>query len=184
MNKLITTADIERLANDFGIDVLLLRTVIIVEAAGRGFDTRTGNIKIQFEPYHFKRLTGHNVENKVDVQSKEWEAYERAKKLNWEAALLATSWGMGQIMGFNYKLAGYLTIQNMINEFRIGEAYQVKGMLVFIKNQPRMMEALRRMDWSTFARLYNGPAYNKDKDPANHYDVKLKNAYQKLINSI
>jgi hypothetical protein len=35
-----------------------------------------------------------------------------------------------------------------------------------------MHQALKSHDWSTFARLYNGAGY-----AANHYDVKIAQAY-------
>jgi len=38
-----------------------------------------------------------------------------------------------------------------------------------------MAEALRKKDWATFARRYNGPGYAK-----NSYDTKLKSAYDRF----
>lgn len=172
MDKL-TIEEIESLASEFGLDAKTIRAVIQVECAGSGF-MPNGDIKIQFEPHIFKRYTGHIIENKVDVQGKEWEAYNEAKAINWEAALLSTSWGMGQVMGFNFKLAGYDNVQDMVNDFKTGERAQLKGMLTFIKTA-RLIDELQRKDWAGFARGYNGSEYKQF-----NYDTRLQEAYNKL----
>ena len=115
------------------------------------------------------------IENKVDVQSKEWEAFNSAKKINEDAAYRATSFGLGQIMGFNHKVSGYASAKEMADDFSKGEINQLRGMMNFIKSQPKMFTALKTKDWETFARYYNGASYKKFS-----YDTKLKQTYSKL----
>lgn len=196
MNK-ITDSEIEKVANEFGLDFKVVKTVLLIESAGSGFDPKTGLIKIQFEPHIFnKELSTKKIssaiqflggtlykltigqliiENKVDIQSKEWEAFNKAKTVSEDAAYRATSFGLGQIMGFNCKLSGYNSAKEMADDFSKGEYYQLKGMMNFIKSQPKMFTALKTKDWETFARLYNGPQYKKFS-----YDTKLKDTYSKL----
>jgi len=174
MSKQISTQDYIDLGREFGLSVRLIKTVVLVESSGKGF-APNGDILIQFEPHIFKKYTGVTIENKVDVQSKEWSAYKEAKNVNWGAALLSTSWGLGQIMGFNFKAAGYDSVSAMVSEFGISEYYQLKGMLNFIKFNPTMFKALKEMDWATFARLYNGPKYEQMG-----YHTKMKNTYERL----
>lgn len=174
MDKSITEDQLISLADKFGIDIKCLKAVLKVEAAGHGFDSATGNIKIQFEPHHFKKRTGVDIQNKVDVQSKEWEAYDEAKKINWEAALLSTSWGIGQIMGFNHKLAGYETVSDMVSEFKESEFNQIKGMLTFIVNS-KLIQPLRDKNWAAFAKGYNGSGYKMFD-----YDTRLEEAYNSI----
>ena len=88
--------------------------------------------------------------------------------------MLATSWGLGQIMGFNYKLAGWPTIKSFVQAMYESEKCQLLAVCRFIKSNNTMYNALRNKDWATFARLYNGPSYTVNK-----YDEKLKNAYEK-----
>jgi len=171
MSKLITTEELKKLAADYGIEPAALKAVLIVEADNSGFDAHTGKIKIQFEPGHFKRA---KIVNGVEVQSKEWIAYEQAYAIAPEEAMLATSWGLGQIMGFNHKLAGYDKVLAMVTEFKISEYYQLKGMLRFVGSQKTMLGALQRKDWATFAKLYNGKDYKKFD-----YDNRLASAYEK-----
>lgn len=172
MDKL-TIEEIESLANEFGLEAKTIRAVIQVECAGSGF-MPNGDIKIQFEPHIFKRYTGHIIDNKVEIQSEEWAAYKEAKAINWEAALLSTSWGMGQVMGFNFKAAGYSSVHEMVADFKTGEKAQLKGMLNFIKNN-RIIDELQRKDWAGFAKIYNGAGYKQF-----NYDTRLKEAYEKL----
>jgi hypothetical protein len=172
MHKLITTDDVKSLAKLFGLELEVIKTVTIVESSGSGFEPTTGKIKIQFEPQFFKRL---KIVNGVEAQGKEWAAYEKAKAINADEAMKATSWGLGQIMGFNHKVAGYATVSAMVSEFQISEYYQLKGMLNFICDNPIMVEALKKKEWAVFASLYNGKGYKKFK-----YDTRLADAYQKV----
>lgn len=189
---------IKQMAAEFGIDWKLIKTVLAIESAGSGFDSKTGKIKIQFEPHIFHRELGLKkitsslkliagtlyrvvvgnitIENKVDVQSKEWTAFEAALKINEDAAYKATSWGLGQICGFNHIASGYKTAKEMVDSFKASEYNQLKGMMNFIKYHPKMFAALKVMDWDTFARYYNGPAYKKFS-----YDTKLRNTYNSLV---
>jgi hypothetical protein len=91
-----------------------------------------------------------------------------------EIAALSTSWGLGQIMGFNHEACGYPTAVAMVRDFAKGETQQLEGMLAFVSANAAMLRALQRKDWAAFARLYNGPKY-----AVNKYDVKLAAAYKK-----
>ncbi len=195
--KKITDDEIKTIAASFGLTFKHVKTVLIIESSGSGFDTVTGKIKIQFEPTIFhkqlalkkitstlKFITGtlydvivgtKVIENKVDVQSKEWVAFESAITINEDAAYRATSFGLGQIMGFNCTYCGFKTAKEMADNFIISEANQLTGMMNFIKAQPKMFNALKTCDWATFASLYNGPAYKKFL-----YDTKLQNTYNSL----
>ncbi|UKJ09066.1 N-acetylmuramidase family protein [Solitalea lacus] len=171
--KLIELNDIAELAVSNHLEPSALMAVIKVEGSGKGFDASTGKILIQFEPYHFQRYTGNRVANGVENQPKEWIAFNEAWKLDKEAAMLSTSWGMMQVMGFNHKAAGFQIVDAMIDAFKESEFNQVKGAINFIKSNPAMFKALQIRDWATFARGYNGPLFKKL-----NYDNRLKDAYQ------
>ena len=78
-------------------------------------------------------------------------------------------------MGFNYATLGYSSVQKFVNDMYGSEATQLEGFVRFIKADPRLVKALRNLDWATFARIYNGPAYKK-----NNYDTKMSDAYKKF----
>ena len=173
-SKFITEQDKIELAEKFGIEYRILRTVMKVESAGSGF-SKDGKIKIQFEPYHFRKYTGIRIANGVENQPKEYKAYLKAVQIDIEAAMLSTSWGLGQIMGFNHKTAGYKTVQEMVQIFIQSEYYQLEGMLNFIKSHKKMFVALISKEWAVFAYYYNGKYYKKWD-----YDIKLERAYGQM----
>ena len=188
MDKIITQQQVEQLAKEFGLTSALVWTVIDTECSGRGFAS-DGRIKIQHEPHDFaKRLDKLGIDNElkmvgrsanglkiyevtangityrngVDVHSKEWAAYEVAKSIHLEAANESTSFGMGQVMGFNYRLASgkdkFKSAQEMIEAFSTGEYAQVRGMLWYCANCG-IIDDLLRHDWHGFAWVYNGTGY-------------------------
>lgn len=169
--KLLREEDKQDLADRFGIELRALKAVLKVESSGSGFG-KNGKVKIQFEPYHFKKYTGIRIQNGVENQKAEYEAYFKAVEIDLQSAMLSTSWGLGQIMGFNYKAAGYKLLDNMVLSFNASEYYQLKGMLNFIKSNKKLYKALKNKDWATFARYYNGKYYARFK-----YDTRLAEAY-------
>ena len=100
---------------------------------------------------------------------------EDAAKRDWEAAHKACSWGLFQILGENYKRAGHETIPSFVDAMhKGGAAAHLDAFVAFIKGDKRLVDALKKKDWATFARIYSGPGY-----AANQYDTKLAQAYRK-----
>jgi hypothetical protein len=164
-----------------------LHAVLDVETRGSGFDYKNRPTML-FEPHIFYRLLNELdnkslLENalKQGVAYKKWgtRAYPRdsynnlitAFKIEPTLALKSASWGLGQIMGFNYSLAGFNTVKEMVLSFKDSEYEQIKGMINFIKSSG-LDDELRNHDWVGFARGYNGSGYAKNK-----YDIKLKDRY-------
>lgn len=155
-----------------------LLAFIEVESGGRGFDEKTGKLILQLEPHIFSKATGISRstsnqykwdENKVDVQSKEWEAFNEAFKINPEEAMKATSWGLPQIMGFNHKQAGYESVGAMLDDFKRGELRQVIALIRFITANPKLYKGVLEGDYETVAAQYNG---------AGHRALALKNGWK------
>lgn len=107
----------------------------------------------RFESHIFRRLTGRRV-----------KTFDQARRINYRAALMSSSCGMFQIMGMNYKQAGFSSPQEM---FRADSARQVKGFHRFIK-KGKLDLLLKQGRYRSFAMRYNGPAYRK-----NRYHEKL-----------
>jgi hypothetical protein len=80
---------------------------------------------------------------------------------------MSASFGLAQILGSNYKAAGCDSVQQFVEENFTSEKNQLRHMLNFCESNG-ILGALRRGDWVTFARSYNGPSYR-----ANAYDNKL-----------
>src|SRR5262249_36401902 len=95
---------------------------------------------------------------------------ERAIQLDRLAALQSTSWGLGQVMGFNASAVGFTDVEAMVTAMCTSEDAQFKGMVEFIKRHG-LAKYLQREDWVSFAKSYNGPDFQK-----NEYDSKLARA--------
>jgi hypothetical protein len=184
-------SEIDSIAKDLGVEPAAFRAVIAVEAAGSGFD-KAGRPKALFERHHFykhlKDAPGLRANAEAEgLAYQKWgtkpypkgsdavySEIERACAIDEEAALLSTSWGLGQIMGSNYKLAGCASVREMVSEACESEAGQVRQMASFIRNAGLLDELIAK-NWAGFAKGYNGPQYAK-----NQYDQKLASAYAKF----
>jgi hypothetical protein len=169
VNKRISNSELAQLAKEQGIPFANLKAFALVEGSGSGFNA-DDSLKIQFEPHHFKL---DKIENGVGNQKEEYAAFNEAKAINLEAAQKATSWGMFQIMGFNYALAGYKSVAAMVAEFQLSEYYQVKAAIKFMKSTPGLFKAVCSGNWKVAAELYNGKAYWRLQ-----YDKKLAAAHE------
>jgi hypothetical protein len=101
----------------------------------------------------------------------QYDRLGRAIALDRPAALRSTSWGIGQVMGFNAGTCGYAEVEDMVAAMCISERDQLLAMAREIIHNG-IDKALRNHDWARFARLYNGPAYEINK-----YDTLLAAAY-------
>jgi hypothetical protein len=189
MPKKITLDELALLACKFDLHLADVQAVYEVETGGSGF-LSNGNPKILFERHWFSKFTNGvydtlhpDISNKTRGGYKgslgEWSRFDKAKKLNKDAAIKSTSWGAGQIMGFHYKDLGFETPQDFLNQNFKGEYEQFEIMLKFIKNNNSIYLALKNRNWPMFARLYNGPAYRE-----NQYDTKLAAAHAKHLKEI
>jgi hypothetical protein len=171
------------------VEVASLLAFISVETGGKGFDDKTGKILIQFEPTWFKKNAPYAPSgiwsvNKVDVQSKEWLAFNDAYKKNPDAAMQSTSIGLGQIMGFHYKKLGYNTVGEMWDDAKKGIEEQIEQMVKFINSDPNLLNALKNHDWTKVATIYNGSGFMDlaKKYHRTPYDEAMALAYNRFKN--
>ena len=167
---------------DLGVGVAELLAVLAVESKTCGFLPDRRPI-ILFERHLFhKRTGGRFSKSDPDISNpeaggyaglaKEYPRLEKAAKLDRAAALMSTSWGAGQIMGFNHVAAGFADVESMVSAMQESEDAQLASVASFLKAED-LAGLLRSRDWAKFARRYNGPAYAKNK-----YDIRLAAAYQ------
>jgi hypothetical protein len=175
--------DYQQAALALGCEVAAIKAVCAIEAPRGGF-LETGHPTILFERHVFHRLTDGKYDRAApNISGREPGAYgtfggqparlARAAEFDRAAALMATSWGKFQIMGENYKRAGFKTLQEFINAMFKSEQQHLAAFVSFIKGDQRLVEALRLKNFGTFARLYNGPGYKRNK-----YDEKMAAAYR------
>lgn len=131
------------------------------------------NLPIFNRHYDFDRRTGHHHEQhrfRSDPESAwisyhqqhqqgEWEALNFAAFLaDQETAYRSTSFGAGQIMGFNHARMGYPCAVVMFEAFARSERTQVGSIFEFIGRTPGLTAAVQAGDYAQLVRSYNGAA--------------------------
>lgn len=194
-NKKLTFDQIKQCADNLGVPVAALQAVHHVESHGDGFNS-DGTPVILFEPHIFyKQLTKKgliDIRNRVmrerpDLCYPKWKrgaygaegAYQHqrltaAARYHRESALESASWGLGQVMGFNWQSLGYSSLQAFINTQYRDEASQLDTMCRFIRVNG-LLDELKSRNWSGFAYRYNGEGYK-----ANNYHGKLAAAFRQF----
>jgi len=185
----LTITDFQEAAKELNIDVPVIMAVADVESAGDGF-LKDGRPKILFEAQWFSKFTNgkfnishpHISSPKWDRSlykggAREYTRLEEAKKLDLIAALMSTSWGMFQIMGFNFELCGFDNVIDFVESNYNSTKGQLMSFVSYLKKRNIHTFLLAR-DWANFAKFYNGPGYKVNK-----YDEKLKKAYFKYLES-
>ncbi len=166
------------------VDPALFWTVVTVETAGCGFlaDRRPS---ILFERHVFSARTNRRFDATHAAISgppggygkpgaHQYVRLEEAIACDHRAALESASWGLGQIMGFNARLAGVRDAEELVLQMVQGENEQLLAMARFMRAS-EMHLPLQRRDWTGFARRYNGPSFAK-----NSYHEKLAAAHATL----
>lgn len=191
---MISEEQYKKSAEKIGCEVAAIKAVTMVESGGSGF-LSTGEPTILFEPHIFwKQLRLKGIDpNQVlkdhpemsDILYPVWGTkpygkpsqqhakLARASTINKDAAIMSASWGLFQIMGYNWKTCGVDSLQSFIDLIYKGEDSHLDLFDDYIVNS-HLDDELRNLDWKGFARGYNGAAYAKNK-----YDTKLAAAYAK-----
>lgn len=186
MKPTLYEADFIDAAKLLDCQVAAIKAVAEVESPKGGFNP-DGTLSTLFEAHHFSRLTKRRYDASHPlISSPTWnralygrnwrEERERlamAGKLDSVAAIMSTSWGRFQIMGFNHGACGFRDAADMVNDFALGEREQLLGFIRYIQTN-RLDDELRDKRWREFALAYNGP-----KAEQNGYPAKIQAAYLK-----
>ncbi len=182
----INNAAIDAAAKKIGCERAAVKAVTMTEVGIRGPFDAMGRATILFERHLFHKWTNGRFDaSNPDISNRigggygkfsaQYPKLERAIALDRTAALKSASWGAFQILGENYKAAGYASVEDFVTAAKTSLAKQIEGFGNFVLADPRLTTALRVRDWTTFARIYNGPGYKK-----NNYDVKMRQNYEIL----
>jgi hypothetical protein len=180
----LDAAGMAEVIDRLGVKEAEIWAVLTVETRGCGFlpDRRPF---ILYEQHIFSRETNHKFDALYpDISNPtpggygaggahQYDRLSRGMDLDRRAALRSTSWGIGQVMGFNAETAGYQDVEGMVAAMTISETVQLLAMAgeIFHNN---LDSALRGHDWADFAKGYNGTNFRK-----NNYDIRLSAAYEK-----
>jgi len=182
-------------AEQLGVDLASVLAVNEVESRGLGF-VRDNLPVILFERHIFWRQL---VARKIDPQPlarkypgivnqtrggyaggiSEYTRLSVAKGICAPAAFESCSWGLFQIMGFHALDLGFSSVEEFVAYQQVGECNQFRTFVRFVQADADLHRALKQHKWSTFAKLYNGPAYAE-----NLYDVKLSRAYKRYTDEL
>ena len=190
----LTLSDYEEAAAALGIEVAAILAVKEVELGNKPAFVNAGRPRILFEGHIFwRQLQKRGIDPRQYMQGNEEVLYpkwtrshytnsgqgeyarlQKAMSINEEAALASASWGMFQIMGFNYKVCGCRNVNEFVQIMGQSEVAQLQMFMNFLQANGQD-KFLRNHDWAGFARSYNGPGYAQ-----NRYDVKIRDAYNRL----
>ncbi|KQW30739.1 hypothetical protein ASE36_00090 [Rhizobium sp. Root274] len=182
--------DFARAAATIGCDDSVIRAVTVVEARGQGFDTKKRPVML-FEPHVFWRCLPKSKRgeaqrqglaypkwkpgNYPDTQDERYVQLARAMVIDRDAALKACSWGIGQVLGENWEMCKFNSVEAFVRKNQEGEGGQLDVMVAFIIGAG-LRNHLRNRNWAAFARGYNGPKFAENK-----YDQKLATAHDRII---
>lgn len=188
----LTRQDIKDAAKDLGIEPAALAAVTMVESGGRGF-LQDGRPKILFEGHLFWRQLRKRGLDPAAVQrlhpdicypvwtrehylggAREYIRYEKAKAIHADAAVEAASWGLFQLLGLNYKAAGFKTPQEFLLAHKRGEREQLLAICRWMK-QNGLADCLAVKNWESFTKGYNGPGQ------VEFYSARLRQAYARAV---
>lgn len=178
-----TAQAIPSAAQAIGIEAAALRSIMDVETAGSGY-LANGLPKILLERHYVwarastsqRTVLGEGLANPKPGGYlggiSEWTRFENvAKVIGVENAAQCCSWGLGQIMGANFRACGLDNATALMNGAARNEDVQIRQMASFIASNSRMLRAIQMKNWTVVAECYNGAGQHG-------YDVKLAAAYK------
>src|SRR5215213_3188774 len=150
----ITDEQIARAAKSLPVKWSRLRGLMEVEASfrnpGDGFD-KVGRPKMAFEPHYFFRALKIRKPAVLARATQVGLARSSAPPLSWYgqtpayarlvdalefeevSALLSCSWGFGQVMGTNWKIAGFVSVEDMVRRCMDSEEAHLLAMCGYIR---------------------------------------------------
>jgi hypothetical protein len=189
--RTLTTAAYATGAALLGAETAAVQAVATVESGGRTGFMQDGRCKVRYELHKFSdysnraySATHPHLSNTYTAgkdkafhigNSDEWShLYGAAMLRRTNEAILATSWGMFQIMGFNHAVLGYATPGAFAFAMTSSAGNQLDAFLKLCQTN-NWSRYLVKKDWAGFAAHFNGPSYHDNK-----YDEQLANAYARF----
>jgi len=178
----LSAAGFENAVNALGIDEATLWAMLHVETQSCGF-LSSRRPQILFERHIFSRLSGGQFDaTNPDVSNPvaggygpsgahQYARLGQAYALAPDAAFQSASWGLGQVLGQNFKMVGFASAQDMVTAMCDSEDAQLASVVAFVQSR-NIATALQNQDWAGYARVYNGANYAE-----NQYDTKLATSF-------
>ncbi|MEW5506185.1 MULTISPECIES: N-acetylmuramidase family protein [Pseudomonas] len=175
-----------------GISVNIIKAFATVESGGRsGFGPAQMPV-IAYEGHIFRKYTQQKYDKAYPLlsyayrekagpqwkannktQAVAWQTLADAFKLNQEAALMSASYGMFQIMGFNFAACGYKSVFDFVSAMKLNAGQQLMAFVGFCRKNPTLFKAMKNKDFAGMAAQYNGADYGD-------YDKRIQKAFEAL----
>jgi hypothetical protein len=174
-------------AQHLGVEAAAFGAVVQVETAASGFLDDGRPVILLERLYVYRQATAaqrRQLPSNVCYPdtggylggAREWDRFEQvAAVMGVDDASQCVSWGLGQIMGANWRAAGASNVADFRTRMVQDESHQLALMAGFISSQGALLQALKAKNWQAFAQHYNGAGYAQ-----NRYDQKLAAAYGDL----
>lgn len=179
---------IASVAADLGVEVCAIKSVAHVESSGSAYYA-SGKPVIKYERHIFDReteskfstifpLISNSSMRHVYGEDNNYDLLYKAVNLDRDAALKSVSWGKFQIMGFNYKAAGYSNVEDFVTAMHKSEKIQFDAFVSFLKNDSERHAALKEKNWEKFTAKYNGGGWRKTNP---NYPTRMKDFYEACV---
>lgn len=190
----LTEADFQTASTALGngIPVNIIKAFAAVESGGRSGFGPAHLPMIAFEGHIFRKYTQQKYDkthpllsypylvkagpqwraNNKD-QTQAWQTLAAAFELDPTAALMSASWGMFQVMGFNFAACGYGTVFEFAAAMKLNAGQQLMAFVGFCRKKPALVTAMKNKDYVGMAVNYNGKDFGD-------YDRRIQRAYEAL----
>lgn len=168
---------LKEFAGQYHLDWRILAAILMKESNQQGYDDK-GNLKKRLEK---SILAGFRD---VLLNIKQRHPQLPGLKANWirahnvdEIVMMSTSWGIAQIMGWQYPLLNYEIIDDMIDAWQSSEEIQIRDFCLFCVryNNGKFLDALEKQNFQSIAVQYNGRGFaqnNYDKDLLKYFQAQ------------
>ena len=193
----LTAAELSATLEALNVDAASVWAMLQVESGKAGFlPDRRPQILFERAVFH-ARTKGIYDETHPGISASTWGGYSggateyarlaEAYALAPDDALQSASWGIAQVMGFNYPSAGYSSVEDYVRDACASENAQLQAFQSFLQHTGIAM-SLQAHDWVSVARKYNGPGqvatyagrlqtnYNQLLDPSWLPDLNVRAA--------
>lgn len=126
-----------------------------------------------FLSYKYIKKAGPEWQKNNEDQASAWDTLAKAYSLDADAAIKACSWGMFQIMGFNYDSCGYKYLDSFLKDMKSNAGKQLNAFLYLCNKNSSLLSAMVNKDFYNMAFNYNGSDFGD-------YDVKIRRTYESL----
>jgi len=116
----------------------------------------TFNTKKRRDDHKYRANKSDDWQTSHTGQAAEWEAFEIARQIAETEAMYSISMGAPQVMGFNFKMIGYNSVQEMFTAFSKDIRYHIMALFDFCNANGTRIQYLLTRDFLSFAKAYNG----------------------------